>query len=129
MIICIMSGFEPHSQSRNYIFLDQPCPIAHDNDIGIFLFHQLGFFLPSVRIFLYHQPGFFSAIRNEAFTARFLHRILSLLHRILSIFKDNRNWDFSLPSVGIHAQEAAAPWTPALGKLRTSYDNLCHEWS
>ena len=85
MIICIMSGVEPLSQSRNYTFLDQPCPIAHDNDIGIFLFHQLRFFLPSVKTFLFHQPGFFSAIRNEAFTARFLHRILSLLHRILSL--------------------------------------------
>ena len=92
MIICIMSGVEPLSQSKNYIFLDQPCPIAHDNDIGIFLFHQLRFFLPSVRIFLFHQPGFFSAIRNEAFTARFLHRILSLLHRILSFLY----WIFSL---------------------------------
>ena len=84
MIINIMSGVEPLSQSRNYIFLDQQRPIAHDNDIGIFLFHQLGFVLPSVRIFLFHQPGFFSVIRNEAYTARFLQRILSLLHRILS---------------------------------------------
>ena len=122
MIICIMSGVEPLSQSRNFIFLDQPCPIAHDNDIGIFLFHQLRFFLPSVRTFLFHQPGFFSAIRNEAFTARFLHRILSLLHRILSFlywifsllhrilslfeweswfgFFSSINWDFFLPSVG-----------------------------
>ena len=55
------------NQEILFIFLDQPCPIAHDNDIGIFLFHQLRFFLPSVRIFLFHQPGFFSAIRNEPF--------------------------------------------------------------
>ena len=123
MMICIMSGVEPLSQPRKYIFLDQPCPIAHDNDIGIFLFHQLRFFLPSVRTFLFHQPGFFSAIRNEAYTARFLHRILSLLHRILSFlywifsllhrilslfeweswfgFFSSISWNFFLPSVGI----------------------------
>ena len=59
MIICIMSGVEPLSQSRNFMFLDQPCPIAHDNDIGIFLFHQLRFFLPSVKIFLSISRDFF----------------------------------------------------------------------
>ena len=96
---------------------------------GFFSSISREFFLPSVGIFLFHQSGFFSAIRNKAVTARVLHRILSVFYRILTIFKDRNDWNFSLPSVGVHAQEAAASWTPALRKLRRGYDNLYHEWS